>query len=260
VVDQRAPAGERLAPAGGWPPAGHRVGMAGAGGAVHELLLHGWLLDLAVGGASVQAAGSGVAPPHRGPRWAAWLGRSAAPAAAQGDDGFAAVAREDPVGGALVTAVQGQPAGHAADGPGAVAHVDLPGAASSHDRTPSRGTNRTGTRTAGGGGGWDRRLGGGEPSSRWLSLAAGRAGEASGAGEVAIRAGGAGQPPGSPGAAARAAPAPGGADGPVLVGVAGQLGAADPTAGHDQRLGPAQPLVQVQGDAAAHRRPPLRAT
>ena len=49
-----------------------------------------------------------------------------------------------------------------------------------------------------------------------------------------------------------------GAEGPVLVGVAGQLDAADPTAGHGQRLGPAQASVQVDRDVTAHRRPPPR--
>ena len=203
-------------------------------------------------------AGSGVAPPHRGPRGGRDLGRPAAPAAAPGDDGFAAVAGEHPIGGALVTAVQGQPTGHAADGPSTVAHVDLPGAASSHERTPSRGTNRTGMRS-GSGGGRDRRWGGGRAVGRWPSLTAEWAGEASAQGEVAIRAGGAGQPVGGPGAAARAAPAVGGSDGLVLVGMAGQLDAADRAAGHHQRLGPAQPWVKVEGDAAAHRRPPPRA-
>jgi hypothetical protein len=86
----------------------------------------------------------------------------------------------------------------------------------------------------------------------------GRAGEASGEGEVGVRAGRAGQPPSGPGTAARAAPAASGSEGPVLVGVAGQLDAADAAAGHRQRLGPAQALVQMQGDAAAHRRPPPR--
>jgi hypothetical protein len=87
----------------------------------------------------------------------------------------------------------------------------------------------------------------------------GCAGEASAQREVAIRAGGAGQPAGGPGATARAAPAPGGAEGPVLVGVAGQLETADPTAGHGQRLDPAQALVQVENDPAVHRCPPPRA-
>jgi hypothetical protein len=87
----------------------------------------------------------------------------------------------------------------------------------------------------------------------------GCAGEASGEGEVGGRAGGAGQPAGGPAATARAAPALGGSDGSVLVGVAGQLGAADRTAGHHQRLGPAQASVQMEDDPAAHRRPPPRA-
>jgi hypothetical protein len=79
-----------------------------------------------------------------------------------------------------------------------------------------------------GGGGW---WGGGGALGIWPPLTAEWAGEASAQGEVGGRAGGAGQPPGGPGAAAWAAPAPGGSDGPVLVGVAGQLGAAGPTAG-----------------------------
>jgi hypothetical protein len=90
-------------------------------------------------------------------------------------------------------------------------------------------------------------------------LAAEGVAEASAEGEVGGRAGGPGQPPGGLDAAARAAPAAGGPEGSVLVGVAGQLSPADPTAGHDQRLGPAQAPVEVGGDAVAHRRPPPRA-
>jgi hypothetical protein len=93
---------------------------------------------------------------------------------------------------------------------------------------------------------------------RRLSLVAERAGEASAQSEIAIRAGGAGQPAGGARATAWAAPAPGGADGPVGVGVAGQLGAAGRAAGHGQRLGPAQPGVEVEGDTGVHRRPPPR--
>jgi hypothetical protein len=61
------------------------------------------------------------------------LGRLAPPArSAKRDDGFAAVAGEHSVGGALVTAAQGQATGHAAHGPGAVAHVDEPEVAVGH--------------------------------------------------------------------------------------------------------------------------------
>src|SRR4029450_5876761 len=92
-----------------------------------------------------------VGPGSRRPTGSSgWLGGSAAPAAAQGNDRFAAVAGEHPVGGALVAAVQGQAAGQAAHRPGAVAHVDLPSGTSGHDRPPSRGTNRTGMRSGGG--------------------------------------------------------------------------------------------------------------
>jgi hypothetical protein len=89
-------------------------------------------------------------------------------------------------------------------------------------------------------------------------MAVRRAGEASGAGEVSGWAGGAGQPPGRAGAAAGAAPAAGGPEGPVLVGVASQLSAAGGAAGHHERLGPAQPRIDVEGDVAAHRSPPPR--
>jgi hypothetical protein len=82
---------------------------------------------------------------------------------------------------------------------------------------------------------------------RWPPLVAGSVGEASAQSEVGGRAGGAGQPAGGLGAAARAAPASGGSEGPVLIGVAGQLAAADRAAGHGQRLGPAQPRVEVEG-------------
>jgi hypothetical protein len=100
--------------------------------------------------------------------------------------------------------------------------------------------------------GWGRAVG------RRLSLAAEWPDEASATGEVGHRAGRAGQALGGPGATARAAPASGSAEGPVLVGMAGQLATAGPTAGHGQRLGPAQPRIEVEGDAAAHRGPPPR--
>jgi hypothetical protein len=84
--------------------------------------------------------------------------------------------------------------------------------------------------------------------------------EASGAGEVGGGAGGARQPPGGPDAASRAATAACGPDRGGLVAVAGQLGAAVTAAGHGHREGPAQPAIEVDDDAAAHRRPPPRAT
>ena len=61
------------------------------------------------------------------------LGRSArSVGSAEGEDGFAAVAGEHPVGDGLGAAVQGDAAGHAGHGPGAVAHVDQPDG-TSHD-------------------------------------------------------------------------------------------------------------------------------
>ena len=56
-------------------------------------------------------------------------------------------------------------------------------------------------------------------------------------------------------AAGRAADVSGRPGGRVLAPIPGQLRTADRAAGHDQGLGPAQPGVQVQGDAA-HRPPP----
>src|SRR5215218_8351094 len=64
--------------------------------------------------------GSGIAPPHRGPEWARWSGRPTV-AAAEGDDGFAGVGGGGAVGAGLGPAVQGEAAGHAGHGPGAVA-------------------------------------------------------------------------------------------------------------------------------------------
>src|SRR4029450_10456553 len=81
-------------------------------------------------------------------------------------------------------------------------------AASSHDRTPSRGTNRTGT-SAGNGDGWDRKWGRGAAARKRPSLTGGRSGGASTPGKVGRLTGGAGQPAGSPGATARAAPTTG---------------------------------------------------
>src|SRR5215217_886549 len=68
-------------------------------------------------------------------RWATWSGR---PAPAEGDDGLAEVAAGGAVGAGLRPAVDGDAAGHAADRPGAVTHVDQPGGASGHNEAPSR--------------------------------------------------------------------------------------------------------------------------
>ena len=71
---------------------------------------------LAVGGASVHGVRGRAAAP--GPGWATWSGRPAA--AAEGDDGFAAVAGGGAVGAGLGAAVQGDATRHAGHGPGAV--------------------------------------------------------------------------------------------------------------------------------------------
>jgi hypothetical protein len=99
---------------------------------------------------------------------------------------------------------------------------------------------------------------GGGSAVRRPKVAGGELPPAPGQGEVGGRARGPGQPPGGPGAAGRAADATGRSGSCVLAALVGQLGAADRAAGHDQRLGPAQPRVEVEGDAAAHRRPPPR--
>src|ERR671913_439441 len=72
-----------------------------------------------------------------------WSGR---PAPAEGEDGFAVVAAGGAVGAALAAAVDGDAAGHAADRPGAVTHVDQPGGTSGHNETPSRTGGRAGAR------------------------------------------------------------------------------------------------------------------
>src|SRR4029453_2851392 len=95
-------------------------------------------------------------------------------------------------------------------------------------------------------------------ADRWPAAAAQGRRLASGPGEVGGQAGGAGQAAGAAGAAGRTALTVGGPHGPVRVEVAGQLGPTDNAAGHHLWLGPAQALVQVQDDAAAHRRPPPR--
>ena len=65
-----------------------------------------------------------------------WSG--AAGAAAEGEDGFAEMAAGGALGAGLGAAVQGDAAGHAGHGPGAVAHIDQPGGPSSHDQAPSK--------------------------------------------------------------------------------------------------------------------------
>src|SRR5512132_2629817 len=69
-------------------------------------------------------------------RWATWSGRPAP--AAEGDDGFAVVGGRGAVGAGLGAAVQGDAAGHAGHGPGAVAQVDQPDGTSGHDQAPSK--------------------------------------------------------------------------------------------------------------------------
>jgi hypothetical protein len=65
--------------------------------------------------------------------WGLGTRPSAPPAgSAEGDDGFAAVAGDHSVGDGPGAAEQGQSAGHAADGPGVVAHVDEPEVAVGH--------------------------------------------------------------------------------------------------------------------------------
>ena len=122
MVDQRRPSGELgLAPAGGR--------LAPAGARVHELLLHeGWWVG---GGRRVRPRAGPGSRRRTGPVGRV-LGRPAP--AAEGDDGFAVVAAGGAVGAGLGAAVQGDAAGHAGHGPGAVAHVDQPGGTSGHDR------------------------------------------------------------------------------------------------------------------------------
>ena len=64
------------------------------------------------------------------------------------------------------------------------------------------------------------------------------------------------QSPGGSGATDGAAAAAGRPLGRGQVGAAGQLGAAVAAPGHEQRRRPAQPLVQMEDDPVAHRRPP----
>ena len=102
--------------------------MAGAIAAIHELLLHKlWCWRRA---ASVHRW-VGLVPPRGG--GGRGLGRPEPPAgSAEGEDGFAAVAGEHPIGDGPGAAEQRAATGHAADGPGAVAHVDEPEVAVGH--------------------------------------------------------------------------------------------------------------------------------
>src|SRR5215218_724376 len=109
--------------------------------------------------------------------WATWSGRPAP--AAEGQDGFAVVGGGGAVGAGLSAAVQGDPAGHAGHGPGAVAQVDQPDG-TSHGGAPSktisgwvragRSGPRPGRRSARGRSGGGRRgCAGGSGGPRWPS-------------------------------------------------------------------------------------------
>src|SRR5215218_1830557 len=135
---------------GGWaqPVGGWSQPMRG----VTSMLLHdgggwGWAARPSTGRVRDRAATPGPAG------WATWSGRPAP--AAEGQDGFAVVGGGGAVGAGLSAAVQGHPAGHAADRPGAVAHVDQPGRASGHGLPPSsrRGMGEWGGLDGGDGGG-----------------------------------------------------------------------------------------------------------
>src|SRR5215216_3193377 len=76
--------------------------------------------------------------------WAGWSGRPAP--AAEGEDGFAEMAAGGALSGGLGAAIQGDAAGQAGHRPGAVAHVDQPDGASSHEQAPSRGADGVGVR------------------------------------------------------------------------------------------------------------------